>query len=256
MSSDLRDLLDFATEIAWQAGRITLRYYQTGVGVEAKADDSPVTIADREAENLLRDLIRRHFPDDGIVGEEWGEIAGRSGRRWIVDPIDGTKSFIHGVPIYAVLIGLEIGEECVVGAASFPALNEMVCAAKGMGCFWNGRRASVSGVSRLSDALLLTTDFRSVYEHDYGPGYDRVVAASKLQRGWGDAYGHALVATGRAEVMLDPIMEVWDCAALVPIVLEAGGTFTDWKGNTTARGRSAISTNGKVYEEVMGLLAQ
>lgn len=256
MSSDLRDLLDFATEIAWQAGRITLRYYQTGVGVEAKADDSPVTIADREAENLLRDLIRRHFPDDGIVGEEWGEIAGRSGRRWIVDPIDGTKSFIHGVPIYAVLIGLQIGEECVVGAASFPALNEMVCAAKGMGCFWNGRRASVSGVSRLSDALLLTTDFRSVYEHGYGPGYDRVVAASKLQRGWGDAYGHALVATGRAEVMLDPIMEVWDCAALVPIVLEAGGTFTDWKGNTTARGRSAISTNGKVYEEVMGLLAQ
>lgn len=256
MSSELRALLDFAAEAAWQAGRITLRYYQTGVSVEAKADDSPVTIADREAETLLRGLIQRTFPDDGIVGEEWGEIAGRSGRRWIVDPIDGTKSFIHGVPLYAVLIGLEIGQECAVGVARFPALNEMVCAAKGLGCFYNGRRARCSGVSRLSDALLLTTDFRAVYQHGHGPGYDRLTSAAKLQRGWGDAYGHALVATGRAEVMLDPIVDVWDCAALVPILLEAGGTFTDWKGNPTARGRSAISTNGKLYEEVMRLLKQ
>jgi len=254
MSSELRDLLDFAAEIAWQAGRITLRHYQTGVAVEAKADESPVTVADREAENLLRDLIQKAFPEDGIIGEEWGEIPGRSGRRWIVDPIDGTKSFIHGVPLYATLVGLEVDGACVVGAANFPALNEMVCAAKGSGCFWNGRRARVSGVSRMSDALLMTTDAPNIVLAGYGPGYDRASAAARLRRGWGDAYGHAMVATGRAEVMLDPFMEVWDCAALVPIVLEAGGTFTDWKGNPTARGGSAISTNGKVYEEVMGLL--
>ena len=256
MSSEFRTLLDFATEAAWQAGRVTLRYYQTGVAVEAKADESPVTIADREAENLLRDLIRRRFPEDGIVGEEWGEIPGRSGRRWIVDPIDGTKSFIHGVPLYATLVGLEIGEKCVVGAANFPALNEMVCAAQGLGCFWNGRRARVSGVSRLSDALLMTTDIPNIYRAGFGPGYDRASAVARLRRGWGDAYGHAMVATGRAEIMLDPFMEVWDSAALVPILLEAGGTFTDWKGNTTVRGGSAISTNGKVCEELMGLLEQ
>jgi histidinol phosphatase-like enzyme (inositol monophosphatase family) len=254
MSSELRDLLDFAVDAAWQAGRITLRHYQTGVGVESKADESPVTVADRGAEELLRDLIRRRFPEDGIVGEEWGEVEGRSGRRWIVDPIDGTKSFIHGVPIYATLVGLEVGQECVVGAANFPALNEMVCAAKGMGCFWNGRRTRVSEVSRMGDALLLTTDVPAIYRHGRGAGYDRAVPAARLCRYWGDAYGHALVATGRAEVMLDPIMNVWDCAALVPILLEAGGTFTDWEGNTTARGGSAISTNGKVYEELMGLL--
>lgn len=256
MSSELRALLDFATDTAWQAGRVTLRYYQTGVPVEAKADASPVTIADREAENLVRDLIQRHFPEDGIVGEEWGEIPGRSGRRWIVDPIDGTKSFIHGVPLYATLVGLEVGGECVVGAANFPALNEMVCAAQGLGCFWNGRRARVSGVPRLSDALLMTTDIPNIYRAGYGPGYDRASAVARLRRGWGDAYGHAMVATGRAEVMLDPFMEVWDSAALVPILLEAGGTFTDWKGNTTARGGSAISTNGKVCAELMGLLKQ
>ena len=251
MSIELRSLLEFAVEAAWQAGKITLRYYQTGVSADIKADDSPVTIADREAEEKLRELIGRHFPDDGIVGEEWGETGGTSGRKWILDPIDGTKSFLHGVPLYGTLIGLEMDGSCAVGAAYFPALDEMVFAANGEGCFWNGRRARASEVSQISEALLLTTDVPRIYDQGRGPGYDRLLRDTKLSRGWGDCYGHVLVATGRAEIMLDPMMNVWDCAALVPIVIEAGGTFTSWDGRVGARAGSAISTNGKLYEEVM-----
>ncbi|SVD60366.1 uncharacterized protein METZ01_LOCUS413220, partial [marine metagenome] len=148
----LREVLDFAIDAAWQAGRITLRYFQTGVEVEEKADESPVTAADKGAETLLRELIEARFPNDGIVGEEHEDKEGTTGRRWIVDPIDGTKSFIHGVPLYGVLIGVEVDDEPAVGVAHFPALNDMISAAKGLGCTWNGRPARVSDVSRLEDA--------------------------------------------------------------------------------------------------------
>ncbi len=254
MASEMRNLLDFAVDAAAQAEKTILRYYQTGVAVEAKADKSPVTIADREAEEQLRTLIQDQFPNDGIVGEEGGEFEGHSGRRWILDPIDGTKSFIHGVPLFGTLIGMEEEGRCVMGVANFPALKEMVYAARGEGCFWNGRATGVSEVTRMSESLLMTSDIPRIFKEGYGPGYFRACVAANLSRGWGDCYGHVLVATGRAEVMLDPVMNVWDSAALYPIVLEAGGTFTDWNGNVTDRGGSAISTNGKVYDELMGIL--
>ncbi|MCZ6635992.1 MAG: histidinol-phosphatase [bacterium] len=248
----LREILDFAAEAAWQAGRITLQYFQTGVAVEEKADASPVTVADKGAEDKLREMIEAKFPEDGILGEEHGEKQGSTGRRWIVDPIDGTKSFIHGVPFYGVLVGVEIDDVPTVGVVNFPALNEMLCAAKGLGCTWNGRRARVSDVSDLKDATVLFTDPDNWYGKDEPA--KRIRDQAKLVRGWSDCYGYALVATGRAEVMLDPKMNVWDCAALAPIMEETGGTFTDWKGKATIWAEEAVGTNGVLFERVMEVI--
>ncbi len=247
----LQDLLAFSTHAAWQAGRITLRHFQTGIAVDRKSDDSPVTEADRAAEREIAGLIQDRFPDDAIVGEEFGDRDGRTGRRWIIDPIDGTKSFVHGVPLYGVMICVEIDDVPSVGVVNLPAMNEMVCAARGLGCTWNGRPARVSSVSRMEDALLCATDFESFAEYGKDGAYLNLAGRVAYCRGWGDCYGHVLVATGRAEIMLDPVMEVWDCAALQPILEEAGGTFTDWRGKPTIRGREAISTNGVLLDEVL-----
>ncbi len=246
--------LDFAIDAAWQAGQLTLAHFQTGVAVEQKADESPVTIADRGAEQLLRRLIESRFPGHAIVGEEYGETDRDSSYRWIIDPIDGTRSFIRGVPLYGVLIGLEVAGESIVGAVHFPGLGEMVAAAESHGCWWNGRPARVSGVSRLDQALVTYTDCAGFADHGRSQAWARLQTASHTQRGWGDCYGHCLVATGRAEVMLDPILSAWDCAALVPILSEAGGTFTDWNGEVTIYSGHGLSTNGVLFEQVMKII--
>src|SRR5919109_5544971 len=162
--TSLRTMLDFAVDAAWQAGKITLEYFQTGTAVERKADASPVTLADRRAEESLRERIQRTFPDHGILGEEFGEVPGRSPYRWVLDPLDGTRSFIQGVPLYGVMMGLEYDGRALLGVVHFPALNETVYAAKGEGCYWNGRRAHVSAISRLEEALVTATTVRSLYE--------------------------------------------------------------------------------------------
>jgi histidinol-phosphatase len=247
----LSDLLDFALDAAWQAGRITLGYFQSGVAVERKGDDSPVTIADKQSEQKLRSLIQAQWSDHGMIGEEYGTQTGTSPLTWIMDPIDGTKSFIHGVPFYAVLLALTDGEKPLVGVAHFPALNETVYAAQGMGCFWNGRRAQVSSVNTLKDAALLASDVDSFERTGKAAAWRRLIDATYIQRTWGDAYGYALVATGRAEVMVDPIMNVWDCAPFGVIMAEAGGTFTDWQGTPTIHGGESIATNGTLFNDVM-----
>lgn len=246
-----RIFLDFAMDAAWQAGQRTLAYFQTGVAVERKADASPVTVADRDAEELLRRLIEDRFPHHAIVGEEFGETTRDSAYRWFLDPIDGTQSFIRGVPLYGVLIGLEIEGEMVVGVAHFPGLKEMVAAARGEGCQWNGRPAHVSDVSSLDQALIAYSDCANFAAYGLAGAWTRLQEASRTQRGWGDCYGHCLVATGRAEVMLDPIMNAWDSAALLPILQEAGGTFTDWDGNARIYSGNALSTNGPLFDQVM-----
>lgn len=249
----LQELLEFATQAAWEAGRITLAHFQTGVDVETKADASPVTVADKMAEQKLRELIHDRYPDDGVLGEEHGEEEGSSGRRWIIDPIDGTKAFVAGVPLYGTMVGVEIGGDPSVGVVNLAALNEIVAAAKGLGCWWNGRRAQVSEVDRVEDALIITTEHNSFAKHKPGVA-EALIDKAKLVRGWGDCYGYVMVATGRAEVALDPIMSVWDCAALPPILEEAGGTFTTWSGEETIWGEEAVATNGVLFEDVMELL--
>ena len=250
-SAELEKLLEFAVDIAREAGEITLKYFRKSFAIETKRDGSFVTAADREAEAHLRRRIAEFCPEDSILGEEEGERAGSSNRRWIIDPIDGTFSFVHGVPFFGVMIGLEIGDEVGLGVVNIPALGDLVYAARGFGCFWNGKLTRVSANSDLSEALLLATDFGICAQHGFRNAAARLQSLVKARRTWGDCYGHLLVATGRADLMLDPVMNVWDCAALQPIIEEAGGTFTDWKGARTIRGGNAISTNVALFDEVL-----
>ncbi len=253
---NLRPYLEFCVQTAYEAGRLTLGYFGThGAHPEFKADDTPVTVADREAERLIRGRIGARYPKHAILGEEYGEAEGSDpGHLWVVDPIDGTKAFVRGVPLYGVLIGLEIEGVCEVGAAYFPAIDEMICAATGEGCYRNGRRTSVSTTGRLAQGLACYTDAASFEEHGRREAWWRVVSAAGENRGWSDSYGHALIATGRAELMLDPIMDPWDCGPFPPILREAGGYFGDWSGNETIYANEAMSTTQTLLPEVLGLI--
>ena len=250
-AEEMESLLKFAVELAREAGEVTLKYFRSSLVPERKADGSFVTEADRRAERLIRARLEERFPEDAVLGEEEGPRRGSSGRQWIIDPLDGTYSFVHGVPLYGVLVGLEALGEPTLGVVNLPALGEMVYAARGLGCFWNGARARVSSTERLEEALLLSTDFGTCARYGFGRAAAVLERQAAARRTWGDCYGHVLVATGRADVMLDPVMNVWDCAPLLPILEEAGGTFTDWRGQATIRGGNAISTNGALFNEVL-----
>jgi histidinol phosphatase-like enzyme (inositol monophosphatase family) len=255
--------LDFAVQIAKAAGDVTLQYFRRAdLEVERKADQSPVTIADRSAEELLRARIGERFPRDGIIGEEFGTLEGTSGYRWILDPIDGTKSFVHGVPLYTTLVAVLQGDEPRVGVIHAPAAHETVYAANGGGCWYvsdlvtTPQSARVSGVAQLSEALLLTTEVEAIQQNSLRNArefYNRLQSTARLARTWGDGYGYLMVATGRADVMIDPIVNIWDAAPLQTVIEEAGGTFTDWNGNPTIHAREAIATNGRLLSEVLGL---
>jgi histidinol phosphatase-like enzyme (inositol monophosphatase family) len=263
LSEDVAERLRLACDAARAAGNLTLEFFQSAqLYVEQKADRSPVTEADRQAEQIVRQQIVRRFPDDAILGEEHGEMPGRSGYRWVVDPIDGTKSFIHGVPLYTTLIGVLNGEQPLIGVVHAPALTETVWAVRGGGAWYargteSPRPARVSSVDRLADSLVVTTEVRSFTRYrpaDAVPAFLRLQATAGLTRTWGDGYGYLLVATGRAEVMVDPALNLWDAAPVAPVVEEAGGTFTDWKGHSTVHGGEAVATNGRVAREVLEIL--
>jgi histidinol-phosphatase len=257
MASDrsLRDLMDFAARTAYTAGRMTLGHFNAGVRPDYKQDDSPVTVADKLSEEYIRGEIEQHHPAHAIVGEEYGvkESAGES-HRWLIDPIDGTRSFIRGVPLYGVLIGLEIDAAPVLGAAYYPGTDELLVAADGEGCHWNGKPARVSTVSNLSRAYLSCSDFGNFEVYGGNEGWLRLMRRSYTRVGWTDAFGYLLVATGRLEVMVDPIANPWDCGPFVPILREAGGYFGDWQGNATNYGGQGLATNAALKEQVIALL--
>lgn len=248
---ELREVLEFAVNAAEAAGVLTLGHFRAGTVPEMKADNTPVTIADRAAEEYLRKRIAAAFPGHGIVGEEFGEERGAGPGRWILDPIDGTMSFISGVPLYSVLVGFEWAGAAVAGVIHFPALRETLWGACGLGAWWNGRRARASDVADLGQARLIATCTKLIYAHGRGPAYERLRAACYTDRGWSDAYAYALLATGRAEVVLDPVVGIWDVAAVLPIVTEAGGTLTDWSGRATHTAQEAIGTNGRLLAAVL-----
>ena len=255
MIVNLKPYLDFTTDIAYRAGRITLGYFNAGVRPDYKADDTPVTVADRAAETFIRGEIEKAYPAHAIVGEEFGESAGQgNGFRWFIDPIDGTKSFIRGVPLYAVLIGLEIEGIIRVGAAYFPGTDEMLCAAEGEGAWWNGRRAHVSSESSMARAWVCYTNARSMEKYGRAEAWERINAAAYVSRGWSDAYGYLAVATGRAEVMLDPIMNVWDCGPFPVIFKEAGGYFGSWDGRAGHLHTEALACNSVLLPEMLRLI--
>jgi histidinol phosphatase-like enzyme (inositol monophosphatase family) len=268
LQPDIETRLGSAVEFARAAGRLTLDYFRRhDLAVERKSDDSPVTAADRAAEQLLRKLILDKFPHDSILGEEFGSVDGTSGFQWVLDPIDGTKSFIHGVPLYTTLIGVLRENEPQIGVINAPACGETAYAAIGGGCWHvderrgNGaaRPAHVSRVGRLCESLVLTSEmynFTKSREVDALPLYLELQRKARLERSWGDGFGYLLVATGRAEVMLDPVMNLWDIAALFPVIEEAGGHFRDWRGERTIHSLDSLATNGLVTDEVLGILKQ
>jgi myo-inositol-1(or 4)-monophosphatase len=249
----LRGYLETCIDAAYLGGKRTLAYFNTGVDVETKSNDTPVTIADKEAELVIRERIKRDYASHSIIGEEGGLETGDAEMRWIIDPLDGTKSFIRGVPLYGTLVALEIEGVASVGAVYLPVQNEMLYAAKGMGAFLNGRVARVSNTKNLSEATLLTTSSESCRKR--GSQYDALASRVQLTRGWGDCFGYVLVATGRADIMLDAGMNVWDCAPMLPILKEAGGHFTTWAGVPTIHGSDAVGTNDALHGQVLELLA-
>ena len=249
-------LLAAVKEVALLAGDIALQGYGSRLTVERKGDGSEVTAADRDAERAVREWVARRFPSDGILGEELGEVNPGARRRWIVDPIDGTASFVRGVPFWGTLIAVAEGEQVLASAIHCPAVGEIVCAAVGEGCWWNGSRAQVSTVDRLDEALVLTTSERFPASGlQRAVAWRRLAAEARMVRGWGDCYGYLLVATGRADVMVDPVLSPWDSAALMPVITEAGGVFTDWAGRSTAFGGSAIATNAALASTARACLA-
>lgn len=253
-NDEVQELLDFATGIALEAGAITLRYFGGIVDHDAKGDGSPVTIADREAEQLIRKRVEDRYPEHSILGEEYGESNEGSRVRWILDPIDGTRSFMRGIPLYGVLIGIEIEGAPAIGVAHFPPLQETVAAGRGLGCTWNGRPSRVSTVDSLSEAVICTTDVERLLSRPEGDGWRRLQQQASFSRTWGDCYGHALVATGRIEAQVDPVMAPWDAGPFPTIITEAGGVFTALNGDTTPHGGSGVSSNGLLHASVMETL--
>lgn len=245
-------LLRVAHAAALAGGRRTLEWFGGRIRAETKSDGTPVTPADRASEREIRRVIRRSFPTHAVEGEEGGVTSGDPRIRWTIDPIDGTQSFIHGVPLYAVLVAVVVEGAPVIGVVHLPALDETIEAAVGGGCRWNGRRAHVSDVDRLSEATILTTSARAL--HSRGVSIERIAGIARTARGWGDAYGHALVATGRADAMIDPYLKIWDVAPLFPILQEAGGRLTDWNGVSNLESSDFVSSNGRLHEAVLGLL--
>ena len=255
----------FALSLAVAASRETLKFFRTSeFQVERKSDRSPVTLADKQTEQLVRSMVAQSFPSDAILGEEFGSVPGQSGFEWIIDPIDGTKSFISGVPLYSTLVGMTMAGQPQIGVITIPALGEIVIAAKGLGA-WYGQsflqqsgnkltQTFVSKQSRLEDGLLVTSQVDNFSQRKAESAYRELEAEAYVSRTWGDGYGYLLVATGRAEVMVDPIVNPWDVAAVAPVIEEAGGRFSSWSGEFNIRAGHCIGSNGLVHEQVLSKL--
>lgn len=252
--TDIAGYMDAVAEVARIAGDIANAYYRKNPDIHTKADGSPVTVADLAAEQAAREWIELRFPGDGILGEELPPVRPDAAQRWIVDPIDGTYTFLQQVPLWGTLVAVAEGESVIAGAAYFPALNEIIVAAWGEGCWWNGSRARVSAIADLSAARLVTTDARFMRDAGRRERWMGLQERARTMRTWGDCYGYLLVATGRADIMIDDVISDWDGAALMPIITEAGGEFTDWRGRVTAFGGDAIATNaalGGIVREIL-----
>jgi histidinol-phosphatase len=248
-----RRVLEVAIAAARAAGAVALRHYQQGVSVSLKPDQTPVTRADREGEQVIREVIARTFPDHGFLGEEYG-AEGSPDVRWIIDPIDGTKNFVRGIPIWAVLIGFEEHGTVTAGVMLNPVTDELFAAAKGTGASRNGRPLRVSEVAELRRAFVIHAGLGPVRQAGRWDGFVRLIDATDRQRGFGDYYGYGLVATGQADVYTEVDLKPWDLAAAKIIVEEAGGRFTDLQGRATIYAGTALATNGRLHDAALRLL--
>jgi myo-inositol-1(or 4)-monophosphatase len=254
MDLNKEELLEQALRFTKFAGDHTLNYFRKNIEVEYKGDDSPVTRADREAEEILRRLIMDAYPDHGIVGEEYGVYKPEARIQWILDPVDGTMSFIHGIPLYTTLVGILVDGNPEIGLIYAPAMDEMVDAALGLGTRLNGSTVTVRQCDSLGKATILTTDIRNVETYGFGVAHSSLVNSCYTHRTWGDAYGHLMVATGRADIMIDPILNIWDAAPLSTVLREAGGVFMTRDGVENIYAGHGISTGLGLKNEIMNVL--
>ncbi|MEZ5321380.1 MAG: inositol monophosphatase family protein [Microthrixaceae bacterium] len=243
--------LEFAVETVRRAGEFTQTYFKAAeLEIISKADGSPVTAVDRGAEQMMRDLITARHPDDTVLGEENGVRPGTSSRRWVIDPIDGTVSFTHGVALYTNLLYLEDEHGPAIGVINVPALGEMIWAGRGLGCYLNGLRCSVSDRDDPVGGVISA----SAYEHWDGDMLDRVRRSGMRMRTWGDGYGYLLVASGRIQAMVDPAIHFWDIAPCLVVIAEAGGTLTQLDGTRPAEPTSCVATNGLIHDALLDIL--
>lgn len=254
MTPEWRSRYEAAVQAAQQAGRLALQYFDAALAVEWKQDQTPVTIADREAEALLRSQLLTAFPQDGFLGEESGDQPGSSGFRWIIDPIDGTRSFVRGVPIWATLVGLEYQGEAIGGVVELPAMGLTYRAMRGDGAYRGERRIRVSDIDQLSEAHLYYSSISWFVQAGYEKAFLNLAAQTQRQRGFGDFYGFVLVAQGSGELMIEHGVHVWDVAAIKPIIEEAGGRFSDWDGNPDIHRTDVIVSNGRLHDIALRML--
>lgn len=249
----LNELNPFLKILADESGKIIRSYFRSVIDIENKSDFSPVTIADKKAEEKIRELIIKEFPDYGIIGEEFGDYKMDSEYIWVIDPIDGTKSFISGALSFGTLIALLKNGKPIIGVINHPILNEFLIG-DNENCFLNDKKVKVKKSSQLSEATLLTTDHLNVIKYQNKYGFEKLINQVKLYRNWGDCYGYYLLATGFADIMIDPIMSVWDSMALIPIIKGAGGTITDYQGNDAVKGNSIVAAVPELHSMVINIL--
>lgn len=254
MQAEWRTRYNLAVEAARRAGDLARTHYESTFEIELKPDSSPVTVADKGAEKLIRDLVTAAFPSDGFLGEEFGNQEGASGFRWVIDPIDGTKSFIRHVPIWATLIGLEYKGEQIGGVVYVPVFGMTYRALRGDGAYLNDRRIRVSDVSKLADSSLCYSSMGWFTRAGKEDVFHTLYRQTKRQRGHGDFYGFVLVAEGAADVMVEHGVNPWDVGATKPIVEEAGGRFTDWNDTPTIHTPDVLATNGKLHSDTLAIL--
>jgi myo-inositol-1(or 4)-monophosphatase len=248
-----KELLDFSSHLARISGNVIKQYFRKDVSIDSKSDLSPVTIADMKSEEIMREEIQKKYPEHGIIGEEFGEHNSNAEYVWILDPIDGTKSFISGATTFGTLIALLKNNEPVLGLIHQPILNELLTGDNTQTKL-NGEKVFVRKCNDLTEAVLLTTDHFNIGKYQNQHRFDVLAKQVKLYRNWGDCYGYSLLATGYADIMIDPIMNIWDSMALIPVVRGAGGVITDYHGNDPVKGNSIVAASPKIHSEVIKAL--
>jgi myo-inositol-1(or 4)-monophosphatase len=254
MHATTQDLIPFVKRLADASAAHIRQWFRAGYAVELKADQSPVTIADRGAEAIMRGLIEREYPHHGILGEEFGHHQPDADYQWVLDPIDGTKAFVSHSYLFGTLIALLHRGRPILGVINQPLLGDFLVG-DGRGCWLNDRRVTVRPCARIEDAVLTSAVHWNVFKYQHGPAFEALTRRVQRYNNWGDCHGYYLVAVGGADIMLDPILELWDLMALIPIIEGAGGRITDWQGGDPIQGRSAVATAGPIHEAVLRALA-
>ena len=254
MNADWRNRYEVALDAAFQAGQFALQHFDQDIAVQWKADESPVTVADQGAEQMLRTALLGKFPNDGFLGEESGATPGASGYRWIIDPIDGTRSFVRGIPIWATLVGLEYKGEVIAGVTYLPAMKQTYRALRGDGAYRDERRIHVSKIDTLADAHIYYSSIAWFSKAGCEAQFLTLVKQSVRQRGFGDFYGFVLVAQGSGELMIEHGVHAWDLGGLVAIIEEAGGKITAWDGKPDIDRPDVVASNGLLHDAALAIL--